>query len=117
MAEKNKKFGDISALIKESKGETEGGAGEAETSSSAGNFSNIDVPAMLQQQTVKKTVDISLVYSVAIEEMQTERKRKNRLQPVNKAVTINGILDEILKDFFDKEENRKYWEKAVQELS
>jgi len=58
-----------------------------------------------------------LVYDVALETLKLSRKKQKRVQTMEQPVTTNGIMNEIIKDFFSKPENKKYLEKAIEELS
>ena len=70
-----------------------------------------------ERRSVKKTVEIKLVYDVAIEALKSRRKKRSRFQNIEKPLTTNGIMNEILGEFFGREENKQYIEEAISELS
>lgn len=121
---KNQKYGDISNLIKGVRGSGQDDLDEKETPEDKTDetpalqspSTNNQAASNLGNRTIKKTVEINLVYDVAIENLKSDRKKKNRLQPINLPLTNNGIMDEILGEFFARIENQKYIEQAMAEL-
>ena len=65
----------------------------------------------------KKTVEIKLIFEIALENLKSERKRKSRFKETNLPVTTNGIFDEMIQEFFNKPENQKYLRQAEEELA
>lgn len=68
----------------------------------------------MPNQQVKKTYEINLTYEIALEMLRNERKQQKRFVNTEKATTSNGIINEMLAEFFNKKENKKYLENALE---
>lgn len=71
----------------------------------------------LFNRTVKKTLEINLVFEAAIELIKTERKDQSRKRKITDPLTSGGIFNELLEAAFNRPEYAAYLAAAHQSFS